>query len=261
MLWEALREEFFENLEEEWLGELLKKLAPWEVLKILKDYLYSKVPELPKIIPTGEPINKNLFLTTGGEVIPLEELEREEESYFYRGEKIEGALLMAGAFIKGRRIYFGEKVRVEPFSYIEEPCYFSAYTQIRHTSYIRGSVYTGKGSVIGHTTEIKNSLLLKEAKAAHFAYIGDSILGSEVNLGAGTKLANLKFHHKEIIINIKDEKVNTGLKKMGAILGDRVQTGCNSVLQPGTLIGKNSFVYPGVSAPSGYYPPNKKIKS
>ncbi|MFN4131618.1 MAG: hypothetical protein ACK4GE_00900 [Caldimicrobium sp.] len=261
MLWESLREEFFENLGEEFLGEFLQRKAPWEVLKELKEYLYSILSPLPRLVPVETPLPKPLFITTEGMVIPYEEIIKVGTNYYFRGEEIKGALIMAGAFISGRKIYLGEKVIVEPFAYIEEPCYFSEGTKIRHSAYIRGSVYTGKGAVIGHTTEVKNSLFLRGAKAAHFAYVGDSILGAEVNLGAGTKLANLKFHGKEISIEIKGNKINTGLRKMGAILGDRVQTGCNSVLQPGTLIGKDSVVYPGVSAPSGYYPPRKKIKS
>lgn len=261
MLWETLKEEFFESLEEEFLGELLQRKAPWEVLRELKEYLYSHLPSLPRLVPKETPLPKSLFVTTEGTVIPFEEIKKEGASFYYMGEEIRGAVIMAGTFIKGNKIYLGEKVVVEPYVYIEEPCYFSEGTQIRHAAYVRGSVYTGKGAVIGHTTEVKNSLFLRGAKAAHFAYVGDSILGAEVNLGAGTKLANLKFLRREILLEIKGERINTGLKKMGAILGDRVQTGCNSVLQPGTLIGKDSIIYPGVSAPSGYYPPRKKIKS
>ncbi|MFN3505556.1 MAG: hypothetical protein ACK4Y7_05050 [Caldimicrobium sp.] len=261
MVWQAIVEDFFESLEEEVVGNLLLIKPPWEVLKVLKEYLYSTLPEIPKLIPMEKPLPEAFFVTTEGEIIPLRELKEEKEGFYFRGEILKGAILKAGVYIKGRRFYFGEGVVVEPFSYLEEPCYFSPYTQIRHAAYVRGSVYTGKGAVIGHTTEVKNSIFLRDAKAAHFAYVGDSILGAEVNLGAGTKLANLKFLRKEIILEIKGEKINTGLKKMGAILGDRVQTGCNAVLLPGTLIGKDSFLYPGISAPTGYYPPRTKIKN
>ena len=114
--------------------------------------------------------------------------------------------------------------------------------------------------MIGHTTEVKNSIFFSEAKAAHFAYVGDSILGKNVNLGAGTKLANLKFTKKEIVIEYEGEKYKTGLKKFGAIIGDGAQTGCNSVLQPGTLLGKRSFVFPAKVAGPGVFPPESKIK-
>ena len=107
---------------------------------------------------------------------------------------------------------------------------------------------------------MKNSILFSKAKAPHFAYVGDSIIGREVNLGAGTKLANLKFTRKEIVIEFEGRKYRTGLKKMGAIIGDFSQTGCNSVLQPGTLLGKRSFVFPVACPPAGVYPPRTRLK-
>jgi NDP-sugar pyrophosphorylase family protein len=261
MNWEDLRNLFFEDLKAEWIGERLLKQPPWEVLKELKSFLYDSLPEIPRILSQKQPLLEDYFLSTEGDLIPLNQITKEEDNYFFRGTKIKGAILMAGTYIKGTRFYFGEGVIVEPFSYLEEPAYFSEGTQIRHASYVRGSVYTGKGAVIGHTTEVKNSIFLKGAKAAHFAYVGDSILGAEVNLGAGTKLANLKFLKREITFEINEVKFKTGLRKMGAILGDRVQTGCNVVLQPGTLLGKGSVVYPGMTAGSGFFPPGSKIKS
>lgn len=261
MDWEDLKGLFFEDLEAEWIGEILLKKLPWEVLRELKSFLYDCLPEIPRILSQRQPLFEDYFLTNRGELIPLKEVKKEEGNYLFRGEKVKGAILMAGSYIRGRRFYFGEGVLVEPFSYLEEPAYFSRGTQIRHASYVRGSIYTGEGAVIGHTTEVKNSIFLKGAKAAHFAYVGDSILGAEVNLGAGTKLANLKFLKREITFEINGVKLKTGLRKMGAILGDRVQTGCNAVLQPGTLLGKGSIVYPGMTAGSGFFPPGSKIKS
>ncbi|HOL48684.1 MAG TPA: glucose-1-phosphate thymidylyltransferase, partial [bacterium] len=112
--------------------------------------------------------------------------------------------------------------------------------------------------VVGHTTEIKSSVMLGESKAGHFAYIGDSILG-KVNLGAGTKLANLKLDNSIVKIKIEDTNYDTGLKKFGAILGDGVETGCNSVTTPGTLLSKNVFVYPNTTV-RGYHKPDTIIK-
>ncbi|MFN4197079.1 MAG: glucose-1-phosphate thymidylyltransferase [Caldimicrobium sp.] len=261
MVWQAVAKDFFESLTDEFIGPLLESQPPWEVLKILKDYLYSVLPEIPKLILMEKPLPEAFFVTVEGEIIPLRELKKEKDEFYFKGKKLKGAILNADVYIKGRRFYFGEGVVVEPFAYLEEPCYFSNNTQVRHAAYVRGSVYTGKGAIIGHTTEVKNSIFLQRAKAAHFAYVGDSILGAEVNLGAGTKLANLKFLRNEIILEINGKKINTGLKKFGAILGDRVQTGCNVVLLPGTLIGKDSFIYPGITPPSGFYPPRTKIKN
>lgn len=260
MVWREIRSEFFEDLSEERVGHLLETLYPWEVLKILKSFLYDTIEQLPRIVPIKRPLAEPLFLTEEGEVFPLVELEESEGNFYYRGRPLKGALLHAGVVLMGRKLYFGPGVVVEPYTLIEEPCYFSENTQIRHASYVRGAVYTGRGAVIGHTTEVKNSLFLEGAKAAHFAYVGDSILGREVNLGAGTKLANLKFLKKEITLEIGGNRINTGLKKLGAILGDKVQTGCNAVLQPGTLLGKGSLVYPCKTPSSGYYPPRSKIK-
>lgn len=251
---------FFENLEEEKVAELFKNAFPWEPLKNLKNFLFEIIPELPKNIPIGIPLSESLILKENKEVIPLKECENYEGEYYFKGEKINGAVLKAGVVLTGRKIFFEKDVIVEPFSVISPPAYFSKETQIRHGAYIRGSVYTGKRAIIGHTTEVKNSIFFSSAKASHFAYVGDSILGKDVNLGAGTKLANLKFNKKNIILVINDEIINTGLKKLGAILGDKSQTGCNSVLQPGTLLGKKSYVYPGKTCGPGYFPPGTKIK-
>ncbi|PMP67465.1 MAG: hypothetical protein C0190_03230 [Thermodesulfobacterium geofontis] len=251
---------FFENLEKEKIAELFKNVFPWEPLKVLKIYLSDIISDLPKEIPIGVPLSESLFFTTEGEIIPLKEIDIYDEEYYFRGKKIEGAILKAGAILTGRKIFFEKDVVVEPFSLISSPAYFSKGTQIRHGAYVRGSIYTGEKAVIGHATEVKNSIFFSSAKAPHFAYVGDSILGNNVNLGAGTKLANLKFSKKNIILKINSETIDTGLKKFGAILGDRCQTGCNSVLQPGTLLGKESYVYPNRVCGPGYFLPGTKIK-
>lgn len=251
---------FFENLENEKIVELFIKGPIWEPLKKLKEFLNDTVPELQLKIPLREPLSKSVFVTVEGEVIPFEELEEFEGSYYYQGKKVEGAIFYAGVVLMDKKIHFETGVKVEPFAIIKGPCYFSKGTEIRHSAYLRGSIYTGEAVVIGHTTEVKNSIFLAWAKAAHFAYVGDSILGKGVNLGAGTKLANLKFTQRKITFKINGQTVFTGLKKMGAILGDKTQTGCNSVLQPGTLIGKNSYIYPCSSAGPGFFPPRSKIK-
>jgi NDP-sugar pyrophosphorylase family protein len=119
---------------------------------------------------------------------------------------------------------------------------------------MRGNCLVGNGCVVGHTTEIKGSIMLDGAKAGHFAYIGDSILGKDVNLGAGTKLANLKMIPGNIFITIDKKFHNTGRRKLGAILGDRTETGCNSVTSPGTLMEPRSIVYSGLTVAGGCYP-------
>jgi len=113
---------------------------------------------------------------------------------------------------------------------------------------------------VGHVTEVKHSIFLDDAKAGHFAYLGDTILGREVNLGAGTKMANLRFTGGDVPVRTPDGTLGTGLRKLGAILADQVQTGCNSVTNPGTLLGKRSMLMPNTTAPSGYHPPGSLIR-
>ncbi|APJ05075.1 hypothetical protein AXG55_03900 [Silvanigrella aquatica] len=137
---------------------------------------------------------------------------------------------------------------VEPGAFIAGPAFIGPHAVVRHGAYIRGSVYVGEGAVVGHTTECKGSILLPFAKAAHFNYIGDSILGYDCNLGAGTKLANLKINHKNIILALDNKKLDTGLKKFGAILGNRAQTGCNSVTNPGTIMLPETILLPNQTA-------------
>lgn len=150
-----------------------------------------------------------------------------------------------GAFIRGR-VYVAEGAVVEPTAFIQGPCYIGEGTEVRHGAYIRGNVYVGKKCVVGHTTEVKNSAFLDGAKAGHFAYIGDSLLGPKVNLGAGTKLANLKLDEKEVKYRSPHSKkiLGSGLKKMGSILAVGSQTGCNAVLSPGTILMPGSVVWP-----------------
>jgi NDP-sugar pyrophosphorylase family protein len=143
---------------------------------------------------------------------------------------------------------------IEPTAFVKGPCFIGEGTHIRHGAYVRGNVITGKKCVIGHVSEVKNALLLNGAQAAHFAYVGDSILGNNVNLGAGTKLANLKFDHSNIMVLHKNQKLNTGLKKFGAIFGDGAQSGCNAVTNPGTVLGKEAYCIP-CSNVNGYIPP------
>jgi NDP-sugar pyrophosphorylase family protein len=137
-------------------------------------------------------------------------------------------------------ISIGKGTLIEPGAYIKGPCLIGENCIVRHGAYLRGDVIAGNGSVLGHDSEFKNALLLNNAHAAHFAYVGDSILGSNVNLGAGTKCANLKLSNQEVKVQGK----STGLRKFGAIIGDGCQIGCNSVLNPGTLIGPESHCYP-----------------
>ena len=159
-----------------------------------------------------------------------------------------------------KKIYIGPNCYLESGAFIRGPCILGEGTEVRHGAYIRGGVITGKGVLIGHDTEVKNSLLLDGSKAAHFAYLGDSILGNKVNLGAGVKCANLRLDKGLISIGQGLEKHHTGRKKLGLIAGDGVQIGCNSVTNPGTLMGINSVCYPCLNI-GGYIKNNEVIRS
>lgn len=167
--------------------------------------------------------------------------------------------VMEGAYLLGDKIFIGPGSVVEPGALIKSPTYIGANTQVRQGAYIRGNALVGDNCVVGHTTELKNAIFLNRAQAGHFAYVGDSILGNQVNLGAGTKLANVKLDHANVVVKVAEQTYDTGLRKLGAILGDRVQTGCNSVTNPGTLLGPGCMAY-ALSLLRGYYPANTLVK-
>jgi NDP-sugar pyrophosphorylase family protein len=167
--------------------------------------------------------------------------------------------VMEGAYLLDDEIFIGPGSVVEPGAVIKGPTYIGANTEIRQGAYIRGSVLVGDNCVVGHATELKNAILLDKAHAAHFAYVGDSILGNHINLGAGTRLANVKLNSSNVVVKIGDQAYETGLRKLGAIVGDRVQIGCNAVLNPGTLLEPGCMAY-ALTLLQGFYPANTMIK-
>lgn len=174
--------------------------------------------------------------------------------------KIEVEIPQGTFLINPELISIGEGTVIEPGAYIKGPCIIGKNCTIRHGAYIRGDVITGDGCVIGHDTEIKNTIMLNNAHAAHFAYLGDSILGNRVNLGAGTKCANLRLNNSVVEVFVENQKISTGLRKFGAIIGDDSQLGCNSVTNPGSLIGMKVFCYPCTNF-GGVIPGNSLVKS
>ena len=156
-------------------------------------------------------------------------------------------------------ISIGKGTVIEPGAYIRGPCIIGENCIIRHGAYIRGNLITGKECVIGHGSEVKNAIFFDKAHAPHLNYVGDSILGFKVNLGAGSICSNLKLDNTTVIIHHNNEDVDTGLRKFGAIVGDEGQIGCNAVLNPGTLLGKNVACYPCVNV-SGYVESDSIVK-
>lgn len=140
------------------------------------------------------------------------------------------------------KISIGEGTVIEPGAYIEGPCVIGSKCQVRHGAYLRGGVLTGNQCVIGHATEVKHSILLNGAQAPHFNYVGDSILGNVVNIGAGVICANVRLDKKDVVVEVDGKRFSTGRRKFGAVLGDGSQIGCNSVINPGVLLRKKTLV-------------------
>ena len=157
-------------------------------------------------------------------------------------------------------VWVHKTATVAPSACICAPCIIGADTEIRHCAFIRGSVMAGRGCVIGNSTELKNALLFDEVQVPHYNYVGDSILGYKAHMGAGAITSNVKSDRTPVTVDTGCEKVVTGLKKFGAMLGDFVETGCNTVLNPGTVIGKNTNIYP-LSCVRGFVAGNSIYKT
>jgi len=160
----------------------------------------------------------------------------------------------------GDKVIIDPSVKLPPYCVIEGPAYISANTEIRPGAYIRGNVIVGEGCVLGNSCEYKNCLLKDRVKTAHFNYIGDSILGSDVHFGAGAICANLRLFHDPVPVELPDgSRISSQMLKLGALLGERSEVLCNSVLQPGAILGKRSVVLPGTVF-SGYLSENTIVR-
>ena len=159
-----------------------------------------------------------------------------------------------------QNVWIAKSATVSPTAHITGPCIIDEHAEIRHCAFIRGSVIVGKNCVVGNSTELKNCILFDNVQVPHFNYIGDSILGYRSHLGAGAITSNVKSDKTCVTIKCTDEKIETGLNKFGAIVGDFTEVGCNSVLCPGTVLGKNCTVYP-TSCVRGYIEENSIFKN
>ncbi len=167
--------------------------------------------------------------------------------------------LPAGVTLDGP-VFIAANCRIEPGALLLGPTVIGEGCEIRTGAYVRGRVVIGNGCVVGAHTEIKGAILLDGARAPHQNYVGDSILGRDVNLGAGTILSNVKNVGEEVTFRHENLLVRTGLRKFGAVLGDGCRTGCNTVLNPGVLMGPGCVTYPNVCLRSGHYPAGTLIK-
>ncbi len=233
----------------------------WRALDGLKTFIRAVIsPNLPDVVEPGIPVEMPLVMLPGGWIsegftlVSNDETRGNLQVWMDDQHLPDAALICAGAVFMDRRIEIGPGALVEPQSLIKGPAIIGAHTQVRQGAYIRGDVLVGSSCVVGHATEVKHAVFLDGAKAGHFAYVGDSILGRDVNLGAGTKLANLKFGPGTVSVALPDgSKQDTGRRKIGAIMGDGCQTGCNSVTNPGVLLGPESLVAPNTTVSPGFY--------
>ena len=161
---------------------------------------------------------------------------------------------------KGENIWIAKSAKVAPTAYISGPVIIGEETEIRHCAFIRGNAIVGNHCVVGNSTELKNVILFNNVQVPHYNYVGDSILGYRSHMGAGSITSNVKSDKKLVIVKTESECMETGLKKFGAMIGDNVEVGCNSVLNPGTVIGKNSNIYP-LSCVRGVVPENSIYKN
>lgn len=239
----------------------------WDVLDKISGYLEQHLePNVAGLKCFGRPLPKTVvmwrgkLLTGGFEIIGGDVTKGKFRVKVDGEETSEAAVLWEGSVLWDEAVFIGPGAVMEPGALVKGPSIIGPHTEVRQGAYVRGRCIVGAGCIVGHTTEMKTSVMLDGAKAAHFAYIGDSIVGREANLGAGTKLANLKIRDQNIRVMAHGTLIVTNLRKFGAILGDHVETGCNSVTNPGTVLGKNCQVFPLTSVRAGYYEPNSIIR-
>ena len=156
-----------------------------------------------------------------------------------------GEALPADEYDKvGDNVWIAKSAKVAPTAYINGPAIIGKDTEVRHCAFIRGNALVGEGAVVGNSTELKNVILFDKVQVPHYNYVGDSILGYRAHMGAGSITSNVKSDKKNVVIKGDGEEIATNRKKVGAMLGDDVEVGCGSVLNPGTVVGKNSNIYP-----------------
>lgn len=180
--------------------------------------------------------------------------------------KISNFILELGATLsedeyekRGENVWVAKSAKVAPTAFINGPAIIGKDAEVRHCAFIRGNAIVGEGSVVGNSTELKNVILFNKVQVPHYNYVGDSVLGYKSHMGAGSITSNVKSDKKLVVVKAGEEKIETGMKKFGAMLGDEVEVGCGSVLNPGTVVGNHSNIYP-LSSVRGFVPANSIYK-
>lgn len=171
-----------------------------------------------------------------------------------------GATLSEEEYDKvGDNIWIAKSAKVLPSAYINGPAIIGKNAEVRHCAFIRGNAIVGEGAVVGNSTELKNVILFNKVQVPHYNYVGDSILGYKAHMGAGSITSNVKSDKKLVVVKTPKRNIETDIKKFGAMLGDEVEVGCGTVLNPGSVVGKQSNIYP-LSSVRGYVPANSIYK-
>lgn len=209
--------------------------------------------EINNLFNLEETIAKELF---DGKKYPWEVLSEISDFIIKLGSRLDKNVYD----LKGENVWIAKSAKVAPSASISGPCIIDEDAEVRQCAFIRKNAIVGKNAVVGNSTELKNVILFNNVQVPHYNYVGDSILGYKSHMGAGSVTSNVKSDRTLVTIKIDKGKIETGLKKFGAILGDNVEVGCNSVLNPGTVIGKHSNIYP-LSMVRGFIPQNSIFKS
>ena len=193
--------------------------------------------KIENLFDLNETIAKDIF---NGVTYPWEVLPKINDFIIQLGNKLD-----PNEYDKiGEDIWIAKSATVAPTAYIHGPAIIGKNAEIRHCAFIRGKAIIGEGAVVGNSTELKNVILFNKVQVPHYNYVGDSILGYKAHMGAGSITSNVKSDKKLVVVKNDTERIETGLKKFGAILGDKVEVGCGSILNPGSVIGKNTNIYP-----------------
>lgn len=213
----------------------MRETAPENLVDLKKTIaaeLFSNVEDIWEVLP-----KISEFIVKLGNTLPEEKFEK-----------------------KGENIWIAKSAKVAPSAYINGPCIIDEEAEIRHCAFIRGNAIVGKGATVGNSTELKNVVLFDKVEVPHYNYVGDSILGFKAHLGAGAITSNVKNDKTNVTVRLGDDRLETGLRKFGAMIGDFTQVGCNSVLNPGTVLGRNVSVYP-LSSIRGFVKENTIYKT
>ncbi len=208
---------------------------------------------ISKLYNLDETIAKELF---DGLTYPWEALPKIGDFIIELGNKLDPEIYEK----RGENIWVAKSATVAPSAYLNGPLIIDEEAEIRHCAFIRGNAIVGKHTVVGNSTELKNVVLFNNVQVPHYNYVGDSILGYKSHMGAGSITSNVKSDKSLVVIKAEGQKCETGLKKFGAMLGDNVEVGCNSVLNPGTIVGSGSNIYP-LSMVRGFVPANSIYKN